>query len=257
MSDLSVAIRSIENGIIWLNNPANVSPAFAGLVATTAVVLGWMHTARKERRKYRIENARDTLFVENEVFQKNILIPAHYLRSWTEFPSYEEMIQSDEGKILNLSISEILTLLEILALDVSTGRASELYVIESQRSLICTIVVCCRTYIHSLRVAKAQKRVYKNLEHLFLRLYFNRYPWFQWFLEFCAGKPLFRYSYLMFRLRYMIAWAFFDLPRDYRAVPFPEIKQRFRTIRHIQQWTFGIIALLTIGAASQYLDWFH
>jgi hypothetical protein len=257
MSDLTVAIRAIEKGIAWLNNPANVSPAFAGLLATTAVVLGWMHTARKERRKYRIENARDTLFVENEVFQKNILILAHYLRSWTEFPPYGEMVQSDEGKILNTSISEILTLLEILALDISTGRASELYVIESQRSLICTIFVCCRTYIHSLRVAKSQKRVYKNLEHLFLRLYFNRYPFFQWFLEFCVGKPLFRYSYLMFRFRYLIACVFFGLPRDYRTVPLPQIKQHFRTMRHIQQWTFGIMAIPTLAASAYYFHWFH
>jgi Domain of unknown function (DUF4760) len=131
-----------------------------------------------------------------------------------------------EAGRLNAAVQTILTLLEVLALDVASGRASERYVRQAQRSMICTISICSQTYINSAREQREEKRLYQALEILFIRFYFN--------------------SYLMFRLRYLIACVPFGFDWNYRKEPWPRIKENMRKMRRVTEAIFVGFLLMFI-----------
>ena len=220
-----------------------IESGHAALIGFVFVALGWIISSRQQKEKYRVESARSTLMIENEKFQKHIPIIAPYFMERRSFPKYEEIYQGDENKPTRVAIQQVLTLLEITALDISTGRASERYVRSSQRSMICTISICAQTYVNSARVFRDEKRLYQCLEILFIRLYFNRYAVFQWTMELLWGQPIYKYSYLMFRLRYLIACVPFGFDGNYRNEPWPRIKEQMRKMRRMMEAVWPLVRM--------------
>jgi hypothetical protein len=227
-------LLAIPNGL------HDIGSGQAAMIGLIVVVAGWFHAARRERVKYRIETARTTLMLENEQFKKLIPLISPYFSDRKQFPGLEEMRRS-KNKNLRVALHQVLTMLEVLSLDVRTGRASEFYIIKSQRSIICRLTICSQQYITSSRIIRDEKRFCENLENLFIRIYFNRYAPMQRLIEFVSGKPLFWYSYRIFRLRYLVVGPLFGLKSDYRQEEWPTIKKHMRILRKIEQ---GIIAAL-------------
>lgn len=219
----------------------------AALFGFVFVALGWVISSRQQKEKFRVESARSTLMVENEKFQKYIPIISPYTSKRKQFPDLTELLTDESKKDIRGAIYNILTLVEVLSLDIATGRASERYVRESQRSMFCSIAICSQTYINSARQHYNVKRLYHNLEIAFIRLYFNRYAFFQWTLEGVLGRPLFRYSYLMFRLRYLIAGVLFGLDWNYRKEEWTTIKKHMRKMRRVKEAVLLTSALLAIA----------
>lgn len=231
----------------------SIGPGQATLFGLVVVILGWIITSRQQKERYRVESARSTLMIENEKYKKHIPHVAPYYVERKSFPTYPELIAQPQ-KELAAAVQSILTLLEVLALDVAAGRASERYVRQAQRSMICTISICSQLYINSAREFRNEKRVYQALEILFIRFYFNRYHFCQWTLEFIWGQPLYRYSYLMFRLRYLIACVPFGFDWNYRREPWPRIKENIRKLRRITEaLSLGAFMLLIAYLESRFL----
>jgi len=229
-----------------------IGPGQAALFGFVVVILGWIITSRQQKEKYRVESARSTLMTESEHYKKYIPHVFSYYSDRKSFPTYPE-VAAHPKKELGTSVQGILTLLEILALDVAAGRASERYVRQSQRSMVCTISICSQIYINSARESRNEKRLYQALEILFIRFYFNRYHFCQWTLEFIWGQPLYRYSYLMFRLRYLIACVPFGFDWNYRHEPWPRIKENLRKMRRITEAIFlGFLLILIAGIESAF-----
>jgi hypothetical protein len=113
--------------------------------------------------------------------------------------------------------------------------------------MFCTIAICSQDYVNSIRAEHNVKRLYHNLEIAFIRLYFNRYACLQWFIEMILGRPSFKYSYLMFRMRYLIAGPLFGLSWNYREESWPKIKVHFRAMRRVKEALIAGAALLLIA----------
>ncbi len=119
-----------------------------------------------------------------------------------------------------------------------------------ERSIVCTIFICAQKYVQSIREMRDVKRLYHNFEILFIRLYFNRYPMLQWTLERIYERPLFSYSYLMFRLRYLIAGPPFGLDWNYRNEEWQTIKRHFRKMRRVKEALLAGLFILLVAYAE-------
>lgn len=205
----------------------NIGSGYAGLIGVLVVMLGWLVTARRESNKYRIERAHETVLMENEKLKEPMGLLVPFLRTASPFPIGDELRSKRE---LASAIFVVMNNLELLALDIATGRASELYVKGAQRALINRICICAQPYISGAR-SGGQSGAYKQLEVLFIRFYMNRSPYFQWILEYLYGKPIFRYSYLVFQLRYAIAISIWGLKTSFRDEPWQEVGKCMRRIR--------------------------
>jgi hypothetical protein len=235
----------------WLGNALGVEggiqsigSGYAALLGFFVVSFGWIINARAARHAYRIENARNTVLFEDETLRDHLKKIAPYLRELKQFPDFNTLRTDPQYLELHGAVSKVLNSLELLALDISTGRASERYVIQAQRTLICNIFVSAQDYISSLRTVMNQKGAYHNLELLFIRLYINRHPYGQYFLEFLLGHPSFRYSYLLFRFRYLLIANNIGIDPDYRKARWPDVQLKMRALRRL------IIALCWAAAAS-------
>ena len=74
--------------------------------------------------------------------------------------------------------------------------------VDSQKSLLCAFYILSRDYIESHRIARDHRSLYRNFERFFVRIYIKRVSVIERCLEFALGRPIFRYSYFMFQVRY-------------------------------------------------------
>jgi hypothetical protein len=232
--------------LAWANDPTKISTGFAGLVASVMVAIGWVINARNEQRASRIDRAHEALLVKNKKFMANLQVIKPRLLPPSIFPTHTEFAASETGRAELKALHEIFNELETLALDISTGRGSEIYTRETQRSLICDIMVSSQDHIEHLRVSRGHSRLLKNLEILFIRLYFNRYPVAETFIEVIIGRPQFWFSYLNFRMRYLLACVPFGAPWDYRKQSYPEIRIQLRRLRHGLVFGWGLLAVVLL-----------
>jgi Domain of unknown function (DUF4760) len=232
-------ILGVQGGI------QNISSSYAALLGLLVVILGWIINARIQRYAYRVENARNTVFYEDEKLRDHVSKLAPYWKLQIQFPDYVTL-RKPEHTEFRQSLMTVLNALELLALDISTGRASEDYVAKAQRALICQIFITAQDYISTLRKTLKQKEAYKSLEVLFIRLYINRHPYMQNLIELIIGNPWFRYSYLVFRFRWLLIANNVGLDPNYRNHRWPDILHRMRQLRHINIALSYIVIFIAI-----------
>ncbi len=120
----SLSLNSILESIVGVplkDLEARQIAAFSAL----GVVIGWLITYRQLKEKFRLENAGKTLLHDNEIFLKFTPQISPYFRERKSFPKYKELTEHPKNRETLLAIQKTLNLLEGLALDVATGRASE------------------------------------------------------------------------------------------------------------------------------------
>jgi hypothetical protein len=250
-------VASISDGlgyILGLNGPIqNISQGYATFLGAIIVVVGWWLSAKRERRKYQLENAHNYMLENNSRIVGAIPLLSPYLREEKPFPRFDDIEKEQNGEALHKALKEVLNVLEFLALDASTGRAYEMYIRESQRTLICTIFILSRDYIESHRIARAQRSLYRNYERLFVRIYIKRYSLVERIVEYVLGRPVFRYTYFMFQVRYKLASAFCRLNPSFRAENWEEIQRQMRSFRRNSSLIVLVVLLtmLSLGAVLQ------
>src|SRR5204863_37601 len=133
--------------------------------------------------------------------------------------------------------------LELLAIDAAIGRAYEKYIVETQRSLICNIFILSRDYIESHRAARSQRSLYRNFERFFVRIFINRFSPVEKTVEFVLGRPVFRYTYFTFQIKYAIASRLFGLNPNFRAEDWNKIRVAMKRLRVLGYAAAAVVSL--------------
>ena len=200
-------LQHFLGGLVGLDGPIrDIGEGYGIFLTGILVIVGWWVSARQDTNKFRKERSHQYIIGSREKLQEQLAVIADNLRLRSPIDRVELLEADDalDGGDCGRAIKALLTQLEIIAVDLRLGYASERYIQLTQKSLIRNLYYCSRLYIVSVREARNQRTAFSNFEILAQRIVFGRQGPFLRFLELLINRPLFSFFDFSFRLKYSV-----------------------------------------------------